>query len=167
MSERILIELLYGKGAHVDTLVCVEDVSFEIAGSRVNGFPHSIWQIVQHMNFWMNYELRRIRGEAPAYPQHAAETWPVTMATSTESEWRKEVLVFRDLLADFAILANSTPEALASEVGATHASHTMQSSSLLAVLWQTSVHNSYHIGQIVMLRRALGAWPPNGGGDSW
>ena len=36
-----------------------------------------------------------------------------------------------------------------------------------AVLWQTLVHNSYHIGQVVILRRALGIWPPRGGGDSW
>jgi uncharacterized damage-inducible protein DinB len=35
------------------------------------------------------------------------------------------------------------------------------------VLWQTLVHNSYHFGQIAMLRRVLGAWPPRGGGDSW
>ena len=35
------------------------------------------------------------------------------------------------------------------------------------MLWQTAVHNSYHVGQIAMIRRALGAWPPQGGGDTW
>jgi uncharacterized damage-inducible protein DinB len=29
------------------------------------------------------------------------------------------------------------------------------------------VHNSYHVGQIAMLRRMLGAWPPQSGGDTW
>ena len=39
--------------------------------------------------------------------------------------------------------------------------------TLEAVLWQMVAHNSYHVGQIAMIRRMLGAWPPRGGGDSW
>jgi len=45
--------------------------------------------------------------------------------------------------------------------------NTNRSSSVAAVLWQTLVHNSYHIGQVAMLRRSLNASPPNGGGDCW
>jgi uncharacterized damage-inducible protein DinB len=30
-----------------------------------------------------------------------------------------------------------------------------------------AAHNSYHSGQIAMLLRAFGAWPPAGGGDTW
>jgi len=64
-------------------------------------------------------------------------------------------------------LAESSSEILARHVAATYPGHTKYSSSLLAVLWQILVHNSYHIGQVAMLRRTLGAWPPQGGGDSW
>lgn len=39
MPERALSELLYGKGAHANPLACVEDVSVELAGRRVEGFP--------------------------------------------------------------------------------------------------------------------------------
>ena len=39
--------------------------------------------------------------------------------------------------------------------------------TLEAVLWQMVAHNSYHTGQIAMIRRALDAWPPKAGGDSW
>ena len=28
-------------------------------------------------------------------------------------------------------------------------------------------HNSYHLGQIVLVRQLLGAWPPPGGGLTW
>ena len=28
-------------------------------------------------------------------------------------------------------------------------------------------HNSYHAGQIALLRRQAGAWPPERGGDTW
>jgi len=167
MPEKALVELLYGKSAHANPVACVEDVSCELAGRRVHNIPHSIWQLVSHLNYWMEYELRRIRGEMPPYPAHAAESWLTEAAPASEGEWKKAVSHFKELLAQLAALSDSTPEVLARKVPATHPSHAKYSSSLLAVLWQTLVHNSYHVGQIAMLRRALGAWPPKGGGDSW
>jgi uncharacterized damage-inducible protein DinB len=167
MSGRILIELLYGDGAHANSLACVEDVSLDLASRQVDCFPHSIWQLVCHMNFWMVYELKRIHGDKPIYPAHASESWPVNTAPPSGEEWRRAVALFRDLLAELAALADSSPNVLAEEVGATHPDHTKRSSTMLAVLWQTLVHNSYHIGQVVTLRQTLGAWPPKGGGDSW
>jgi uncharacterized damage-inducible protein DinB len=167
MSERALVELLYGKGAHANPLACVEDVSAELAGRREEGFPHSIWQMVSHMNYWMDYEVRRIRGEAPKYPDHAAQGWPADAAPGGEQEWKKAVSLFGELLGRLAILAAASPEELARDVEATHPDHAKHASTVLDVLWQTLVHNSYHVGQIAMLRRCLGAWPPRGGGDSW
>lgn len=158
---------MYGKGAHANPLACVEDLTSELAGRRVEHFPHSIWQLLSHMNYWMNYELRRIRRENPAYPVHAAESWPASAAPASEIEWNNAVALFKNLLAELTALAESSSEDLAQQVSATYPGHTKYSSSLLAVLWQTLVHNSYHVGQIAMLRRALGAWPPHGGGDSW
>jgi uncharacterized damage-inducible protein DinB len=167
MSERALIELLYGSGAHANTLACVEDVPFELAGRQTQNFPNSVWQLVCHMNFWMAYELKRIEKEEPPYPTHASESWPANAAPPSVEEWRSTIVLFRDLLAEFAMLAEAPACSLAEKVTATHPHHTTRSSSVLAVLWQTAVHNSYHIGQVVMLRRMLGAWPPKAGGDSW
>ena len=167
MSGRTLVELFYGKGAHANPSACVEDVSFELAGRREGNSPHSIWQLVGHMNYWMDYELQRIRGDNPLYPAHAAESWPMNAAPASDDEWKKSVAHFQELLAELAALAQSAPGVLAREIQATHPDHAKHSSSLHAVLWQTLVHNSYHVGQIAMLRRSFGAWPPAGGGDSW
>jgi uncharacterized damage-inducible protein DinB len=167
MSEPLLLELLYGKYAHANPLACVEDVSFQLAGRRVDNLPHSVFQLVSHVNYWMDYELRRIRAENPVYPAHAAESWPAGAAPASEAEWKNTVAQFKVLLEKMAALAESAPDVLARDVPATHPDHAKHSSSLLAVLWQTLVHNSYHVGQIALLRRALGAWPPRAGGDSW
>jgi uncharacterized damage-inducible protein DinB len=48
-----------------------------------------------------------------------------------------------------------------------HERHQELAATLEAMLWQTVAHNSYHVGQIAMIRRALGAWPPRAGGDTW
>jgi hypothetical protein len=65
--------LLRGKGAHADPIAILADVPASAAGRLMEGYPHSIWQMVGHMNYWMQYELERIAGKKPHYPEHAIE----------------------------------------------------------------------------------------------
>ncbi|MGB8987590.1 MAG: DinB family protein [Candidatus Sulfotelmatobacter sp.] len=166
MSSRALTELLRGKGAHADPFACVEDISAELAGRQVSGFPHSIAQLLFHMNYWMDYDLRRARGEKPPYPEHNSESFPET-GRITEEEWSASVQRFSALLNDAAELADSSQVELNRQVEATHSSHQQRADSLEALLWQLAAHNSYHTGQIAMIRRMLGVWPPRRGGDTW
>src|SRR5215831_3636138 len=142
-----VLELLRGKGAHVDPIASVEDVSSELAQRSVPGFPHSIADLVFHMNYWMNYELKRIRGEKPKYPEHNSESFP-----NLPQNWDQ---VKRDLawfLAEFAKLAQLPQEELDRQLESIHPGDQQQSSTLEAVLWQMVAHNSYHTGQIATLR---------------
>ncbi len=167
MSARALTELLRGKGAHADPLACIEDLSAEAAASHVDGFPHSIGQLVFHMNYWMDYDLRRIRGERPPYPAHNSESFPAQPTPADPREWDELKIKFAALLSDTAALAQSAPQDLERHIEATHPTHNDRAATLVAVLWQLAVHNSYHVGQIAMMRRIMGAWPPRGGGDTW
>jgi uncharacterized damage-inducible protein DinB len=167
MPESPLTELLYGKGAHVNSMACVEGLTAELAACQIEGFPHSIWQLVFHLNYWIEYDLKRIRGEHPLYPARADESWPHSPAPADDAEWTQAVARFTALLGEAAMLANASSDKLQQEVEAMHPAHERQSSSVLTVLWQAVVHNSYHLGQIALLRRTLGVWPPPGGGDTW
>ncbi len=167
MSERALIELLHGKGAHADPVACVEDLSAELAARMVAGFPHSVGQLVFHMNYWMDYELRRIRGERPRYPEHSAESFPAAPSPADDSEWDSLRERFAGLLNEFGALAKSSRQELDGVIEAVQEGDTKVAGTLEAVLWQMVAHNSYHTGQIAMIRRVLGAWPPRGGGDTW
>jgi uncharacterized damage-inducible protein DinB len=167
MSSRALTELLRGKGAHADPLACVEDLSAELAARHVEGFPHSVAQLVFHMNYWMDYELRRIRGERPAYPRHSSESFPFAPSQRDAQDWEQLRQRFAGLLADFAKLAECSPDEMQRRIGPAHEGDTKVAGTLEAVLWQMVAHNSYHVGQIAVIRRTLGAWPPHGGGDTW
>lgn len=167
MSSCAIKELLRGKGAHVDPLACLEDISAEIAARQVAGFPHSIGQLVFHMNFWMDYDLRRIRGEKPSYPAHNSESFSPKLTPADAREWHELTKRFAALINDSARLADSPPEELQREIEPTHASHKERSATLEAVLWQLVTHNSYHVGQIATIRRVLNVWPPLAGGDTW
>ena len=166
MSERALSELLRGKGAHADPIACVEDLSPELAGLQIEGFPHSIAQLVFHINYWMDYELRRIRGQRPRYPEHNAESFPASPSVEA-IEWDRLRAQLGELLGEFAALAKSSRGELDRPIEAVHEGDKKIAGTLEAVLWQMVAHNSYHIGQIAMIRRVMGMWPPRGGGDSW
>lgn len=167
MSQRALTELLHGKGAHADPLSCVEDLSAELAAQHMAGFPHSVGQLVFHMNYWMDYELRRIRGEKPAYPEHSSQSFPPAPSPVDAQDWGRLRKRFAGFLGDFSVLATSSRLELDRQIESVHEGDTKLAGSLEAVLWQMVAHNSYHVGQIAVIRRTLGAWPPRGGGDSW
>lgn len=167
MTERVLKELLRGKGAHADPLACIEDISAELAARSIPRFPHSIGQIVFHMNYWMNYDLRRIRVEKPPYPAHAAESWPEAASPRDGQDWDRLRRDFAWFLAEYAKLGESSSTELAREIEPMHEGHKKIAATLEAILWQSVAHVSYHTGQVALIRRVLGAWPPRGGGDTW
>jgi uncharacterized damage-inducible protein DinB len=162
MSQSALIELLRGKGAHLDPIGCVEDVSAEVAVRRIDSFPHSIADLVYHMNYWMNYELKRIRSGKPKYPEHNAESFP-----TSPQNWDQLRRDFSWFLAEFVKLAESSRDELDRQIESVHEGDKKVSGTLESVLWQMVAHNSYHVGQIAMMRRVLGFWPPKAGGDTW
>jgi uncharacterized damage-inducible protein DinB len=172
MGDTTLRELVYGKGAHVDPVACVEDISAELAARTVAGYPHSIWQIVEHMNYWMDYDLAEVAGENRPYPDKAIESWPTHPSPATESgatdeQWQATTRRFTDLLARVARLAESDGAGLARKVQMLGPAQSRRESTVHAVLWQIAAHNSYHAGQIALLRRQSGAWPPERGSDTW
>lgn len=172
MGDNILRELVYGRGAHVDPIACVEDISAELAARSVADYPHSILQIVEHMNYWMEYDLGKVAGESRPYPEKAIESWPAHPSPAGEDggtyeQWLVATRRFVDLLARVARLAESDAAELARNVQCLGPGQSRRESRVHAVLWQIVVHNSYHTGQIALLRRQFGAWPPGRGGDTW
>lgn len=172
MSDSTLRELVHGKGAHVDPAACVEDVPAELAARTLDGYPHSIWQIVEHMNYWMDYDLGKLAGESRPYPEKAIESWPDNSHSTTDHQtvdrqWQATTRRFSDLLARLAHFAESDNTMLARKVQKPGPDQSTHQSTVHAMLWQIVAHNSYHAGQIVVLRRQFGAWPPRRGGDTW
>jgi uncharacterized damage-inducible protein DinB len=166
MSDTTLRELVYGKGAHVDPVACLEDISAELANRTVAGYPHSIWHIIEHMNYWMDYDLSKIAGENRPYPDQAIESWPTHLSSGIEA-WQSTTRRFVDLLARIAQLAGSDAAALERKIQNVGSPNSPRESTVQAMLWQIVAHNSYHAGQIALLRRQFGAWPPKRGGDTW
>jgi uncharacterized damage-inducible protein DinB len=167
MNRETLVELLRGRDAHADPLACLDALPLELVGEKPGGVPNSIWQLLGHMNYWMEYELQRMGGSSPHYPEHAELSWPSEPAPATEKDWNEAVRRFRELLGRLREFALAGDEVRNRALPPSSGPRETLNPTVESILWQTMVHNSYHIGQVAMVRRALGAWPPPAGGDSW
>jgi uncharacterized damage-inducible protein DinB len=157
----MLASIIRGGPAHQDPMACLEDLPWEAAGRRVTGLPHTIWQLVGHMNYWMDLELRCIEGDEVPYPRHSSESWPATEGPANAETWQYQLGFLRDHLGQLATLADARASTLARIV------HPKKGTTVEELLLVLAAHNSYHVGQIVHLRQALGVWPPAAGGMKW
>ena len=65
-----------------------------MAGARVPGSPHTIFQVLNHMVYWQDISLGRMREEQPPEPPTAAEGWVYPAAPEDESDWEALVACF-------------------------------------------------------------------------
>jgi uncharacterized damage-inducible protein DinB len=166
-DSRTILQLIRGKGAHADSIACVEGVPMQIAVRKADGFPHTIFQLVWHINYWMEYDLDRIAGKSREYPEHAAESWPENPSSGNQDLWEQEVRRFKSLLEQYEAHARAGEASLNRTLSATDPLMADRPYSIESILWQTILHNSYHVGQIAMLRQMFGLWPPPSGSDTW
>lgn len=162
MNERQAIaNQLYGINSHLHLLHALEGLSARQAGQRTGPGPHTIFQVLHHMVYWQDLTLLRLRGEHPARPPSSELGWAAPEAPEDASDWEAAVAALaeglralEELVLDPSFDLDGVPE---------KERETTAREELLMV----QGHNSYHLGQIVQLRRALGAWPPPRGGNSW
>lgn len=165
MSEDTDDQLLLGPGpealerlldegsAFVPPSCALGGLSADSACRRVQGAPHTVAEIVAHLRFWQEYTLALARGEQPSPPAHADAGWPAAGA----DDWDAQRRAFLEGLAETKRLARE--EDLSRPV---RGRDTLGYELTLHVM-----HNAVHIGQVILLRQMLGAWPPPGGGDTW
>jgi len=158
VANEFLQKGIRGTSAHTDAAVVFEGLDWQQAGEKPEKCPHSVWQLLWHMNYWQDFMLAYLKGEAPRNPEQAAETWPEDPRPTSEQDWVQEVERFSAGL----LQAEQESAKDFSEEGFGKKRRTR--ADLLMVIIN---HNSYHAGQVVFVRRMIGAWPPPSGGDTW
>lgn len=154
--RRVLRQALSGRGAHVPTAEVFAGLDWRLAGERPTGAIHTVFQVLNHLIYWHDWALEWIVGEKPETPEHAAEGWPGEAAPGNGKEWNEALLQFREGLS--ALDRHAVEADLTTDRGG---------KNVLEILQLIATHDSYHAGQVAALRRALGAWPPPGGGATW
>jgi len=146
--------LLQGGHAHANFDATVKDFPAKLRGVKPPGAPYTAWQILEHIRIalWDILEFSRDpKHVSPSWPEGY---WPKSEKPPSDAAWKKSVSsVKRDMAAMQKLVTNSKTDLNARIPHGT--GQTILREALLV-----ADHNSYHLGQLVLLRRLLGAWKP-------
>ena len=129
------------------------DLPAELRGTKPSNLPYSPWQLVEHLRITQADILDFCRN-----PKYRERTWPDDYWPSSESPpdsatWDKSV---RDFLRDRAALQDlSRDPKITLEARIPHG----EGQTYLREILLAADHSAYHIGELVVVRRLLGAWP--------
>ncbi len=147
-----VVWLLKGGHAHVGFKKAVARMPEVLQGKTPRGAPYTPWQQLEHLRISQRDILEYIRNPKHVSPAWPAGYWPAS-APPNRGAWAKSVRAFEaDLRALEAMAADPATNLLA-RVPADPDGPTILHEILLV-----ADHNAYHLGQIIVLRRMLGAW---------
>lgn len=146
-----LISHLTEGNAHANYDAVVKDFPADLRGVRSYDLPHSAYQLIEHLRIaqWdlVEYALNP-KHKSPDFPDGY---WPKSPEPPDSKAWDKSIASFRnDRKKLVAALAQAD---LLAPLPHTN-NQSLASKTILLI-----DHNSYHLGQLILLRRLLGRWP--------
>lgn len=147
-----LIELLDGGNAHVDFEKVAGNLPTKFRGVKPEGAPYSPWQLLEHMRIAQWDILEFSRNPKHVSPQWPDGYWPRTEAPPDEKAWDQSVKAYRGDLEAMKKLVASPSTDLYARIPHGEGQTILREALLVAD------HNAYHLGQLVLVRRLLGAW---------
>jgi uncharacterized damage-inducible protein DinB len=145
--------------AHMPPAKAVEELSPYDAERRLPGANHSIADIVAHMAFWQEWLCLRCDGVAQPMPATAAEGWPEVEAGS----WPAVLARFVAGLERAVALGDRGDQPIAPAIEFPPLSGYTTGDAVVHI----AQHNSHHLGEVIVMRQMLGAWPPPSGSWTW
>lgn len=143
----------HGKWTHIDPQKALRGLTPASAKKKSDGIDHSCWELLHHIVIWLEAIISQIKGQTVNWHElEKTENWPSEESMQDDSNYHKLVERLQagiedaqKLLeqVDFAKIPPGKPE--------------LSTIKLFLVLLQ---HTSYHIGQIITVRKCLGTWPP-------
>ena len=151
--RREVRELLDGGHAHPDFEAAIAGLPADLRGAKPPGLPHTPWRLLEHMRIAQWDILRFSVDPGHVSPEFPAGYWPVGDAPPDEAAWDRSVAAFRSDLKAMIDLACDPATDLFAPIP--HG----QGQTILREALLVADHNAYHLGQLVLVRRLLGAWP--------
>jgi hypothetical protein len=148
-----LVYLLKGGGAHVHFEDALTGFPKSKRGVYAKGLPHTGWQLLEHVRIAQQDILEFSRNRKHVSPDFPGGYWPKTPVPPNDAAWEKSAKCFLGELGEMVALVKNAETNLYAKIPRGSGRTILREALLLAD------HNAYHLGQLVDLRRALGAWP--------
>lgn len=151
LREHVLY-LLGGGGAHLDIEKALGDFPAPLRGVKPSGLPYSAWQLLEHLRIAQWDILEFSRNPKHVSPEWPRGYWPEGDAPPDDAAWERSLASLRGDLKAMEKLVENPSTDLYAKIRHGEAQTVLREALLVAD------HNAYHLGQIVALRRLLGAW---------
>jgi hypothetical protein len=125
-----------------------------LRGKRPEGYPHSPWELLEHIRITQRDLLDFCRD--PDYVEKLEwprDYWPSSPEPLSTAAWDKTIADYKSDREAFARFVTETGVDLTAKIP-----HGKGQTYLRSILLAVD-HASYHVGQLVSVRRLLGAWP--------
>ncbi len=147
-----LVELLRGGNAHLQFEAAIADLPPKLRGVKPKGLDFTAWRLLEHMRLAQWDILEFSRNSKYVSLEFPAGYWPKGDAPASDAAWKKSVAGFRADLKAVQKLVEDPAIDLFARIPWGDGQTILREALLVAD------HNAYHLGQLVMLRRLLGAW---------
>ena len=147
-----VISLLRGGNAHVTFEDAIKRLPAKLRGVKPEGAEHTAWELLEHIRIAQSDIVEFSRDPKHKSPSWPEGYWPKTPKPPSDAAWKKSIgAVKKDLDAMIKLVSNPRTD-LYEKIPHGTGQNILREALLVAD------HNAYHIGQIVLLARLLGAW---------
>jgi uncharacterized damage-inducible protein DinB len=150
----IIAQVLDWEDAHASFDKVVSGLSPTLRGQVPAGLPYSLWQLLEHLRITQQDILDFCVNASYTKRDWPDDYWPRTKAPASDSAWDESVESYRKDREALKRLALDESVDLMAVVTAG------EDQTYLRELLLVADHTAYHLGEMVVVRRALGAWPP-------
>jgi uncharacterized damage-inducible protein DinB len=151
--REIVASSLGWEQAHAGLDRSVDGLAPELRGRRPDHFPHSVWELLEHIRFTQNDLLSFCTDPKYKEPHWPDDYWPKSPAPRDDAEWKNCLTAIK---RDREALEKFTKE---TDIELTDRVPHGTGQTYLRTVLVAMDHTSHHVGQIIAVRRLLGAWP--------
>ena len=124
-----------------------------MCGATIPEAPHTLWELLEHMRLSQRDIIDYIKNPDYTEGEWPEDYWPKKRAPEDSKAWKKSVDQFlKDRKEVLALIEDEDVDLLAS------VPYVKGGPSILNEILLIADHTSYHLGQMVLLRRLLGIW---------
>ena len=147
-----LVQLLTGSNAHQSFDDAIKNLPPALRGIKPDKLPYSIWQLVDHIRIAQSDILEFSRDANHQSPPWPGGYWTKEVAPADDLAWEQAVAqIRRDRDAFVALLHDPAHDVYAPFPHG-------DGQNLLREALLIADHTAYHTGEIIIIRRLLGAW---------
>jgi len=151
LREHVLY-LLQGGGAHAKFQDAVSGIPAKLRGTKPKGLDVSPWRVLEHMRLAQADIVEFCISRDYREKEFPADYWPKSDAPPDSGAWDKSVKAFESDLDQMCKLVKNPRTDLFAKIPWGDGQTYLREALLVGD------HNAYHLGQMITVRRLLGAW---------